>query len=84
MPIVEAMSVGTPVITSNISSMAEVANNAALLVDPHNVDDISKAMERMYVDERLRADLIAKGRERAKVFSWPKAAREYIAVVEGV
>lgn len=84
MPIVEAMSLGTPVITSNISSMAEVADDAALLVDPHSVADISRAMERMYSDEKLRTDCIAKGHERAKMFSWPKAAREYIAVAEKV
>ena len=84
MPIVEAMSLGTPVITSNISSMAEVADDAALLVDPHDIGAISNAMERVYVDPALRGELIAKGLDRAKVFSWPKAAREYIAVVEGL
>lgn len=84
MPIVEAMSLGTPVITSNISSMTEVADDAALLVDPHNVDAISGAMERIHADEVLRNNFITKGLERSKIFSWPKAAREYIAVVEGV
>lgn len=84
MPIVEAMSLGTPVITSSISSMAEVADDAALLVDPHDVDAIAGAMERIHADATLRDELIAKGLERAKIFSWPKAAREYIAVVEGV
>ncbi len=84
MPIVEAMSLGTPVITSNISSMAEVADDAALLVDPHNVDAISEAMERIYNGEALRTELITKGKDRATIFSWPKAAREYIRVVEAL
>jgi len=84
MPIVEAMSLGVPVITSNISSMSEVAGTAALLVDPHDVADISRAMERMYEDSALRAELIEKGKARAMDFSWPKAAREYIAVAESV
>lgn len=84
MPIAEAMSLGVPVITSNISSMQEVAGDAALLVDPHDVADIMKAMERVYEDEVVRAQLIEKGKDRAKNFSWPKAAREYIAVAQSV
>lgn len=84
MPIVEAMSLGTPVITSNISSMAEVAGDAGLLVDPHDISDISNAMERIYSDAQLREDLIEKGKRRADDFSWPKAAREYIKIAEGV
>ncbi len=84
MPIVEAMSLGVPVITSDISSMSEVAGDAAILVDPHDVADLSQAMERMLGDEALRTELIEKGKERAAQFSWPKAAREYIAVAESV
>lgn len=84
MPIVEAMSLGIPVITSNISSMAEVAGNAALLVDPHDHGDISQAMERIFSDATLRQSLEEKGRERAKEFDWHKAAKEYIAVAERV
>ena len=82
MPIIEAMSVGTPVITSNISSMAEAAGDAALLVDPHNPQDIARAMELALTDQALRADLIVKGLERAKNFSWQKAAGEFLALIE--
>lgn len=82
MPIIEAMSVGTPVITSNISSMAEAAGNAALLVDPHDAGDIARAMEQIYADTALREKLRKKGYERAKQFSWPKAARELLSLVE--
>ena len=83
MPIIEAMSIGTPVITSKISSMAEAAGDAAILVDPFDVSDISRAMERVYRDEHLRKDLIQKGYVRAKNFSWQKATQEFLSVVEG-
>lgn len=81
MPTIEAMSVGTPVITSNISSMAEAAGDAALLVDPLDTGDISRAMERIYADKNFRESLIARGYVRAKDFSWSKAAGEFLALV---
>jgi glycosyltransferase involved in cell wall biosynthesis len=76
MPPIEAMSMGVPVLTSKISSMAEVAGGAALLVDPFDIEDISQAMEKLAFDESVRSDLIAKGYDRAKVFSWPLAAKQ--------
>lgn len=82
MPIVEAMSFGTPVITSNISSMVEVAGGAALLVNPHDVESIADALGRIASDEALRNELIAKGIKRASEFSWPKAVHKYLAVFE--
>ena len=72
-PILEAFKCDTPVITSNVTSMPEVARDAALLVDPFNEDSIAKAMIKV-LDEEVRKDLIAKGRERAKDFSWDQAA----------
>lgn len=84
MPPVEAMSLGLPVITSNLSSMAEVVGEAGLLVDPHDVDDISHAMERMYTSEALRKEMIAKGLARSKEFSWIKAAQEYMSIIRGL
>lgn len=84
MPIIEAMSLGTPVITSNISSMAEVAGDAGLQVDPHDPEDISRAMERVWKDETLRQELVAKGKARAAQFSWDKAAAEYVALLESL
>ena len=72
-PILEAFKCDTPVITSNVTSMPEVAGDAALLVDPFNEDAIAKAMIRV-MNEEVRKDLIAKGRERAKAFSWDQAA----------
>ena len=72
-PILEAFKCDTPVITSNVTSMPEVAQDAALLVDPFNEDDIAEAMIKV-MDEDVRKALIEKGRKRAVDFSWNKAA----------
>ena len=74
-PILEAFKCDTPVITSNVTSMPEVAEDAALLVDPFNEDSIAKAMIKV-LDDKVRERLIEKGRERAKDFSWDKAAED--------
>lgn len=72
-PILEAFRCDTPVITSKVTSMPEVAKDAALLVDPFNEDDIAEAMLKVQ-DEEVRRSLVAKGRERAMDFSWDKAS----------
>ncbi|MCB0401997.1 MAG: glycosyltransferase family 4 protein [Flavobacteriales bacterium] len=69
LPIIEANAVGRPVITSSVSSMPEVAGDAALLVNPFNVDDIREGIMRLMEDEPLRATLVAKGFENAKHYS---------------
>jgi glycosyltransferase involved in cell wall biosynthesis len=73
-PILEAMNCDTPVITSNITSMPEVAGDAALLVDPYSVDSISNAMIHLFKDGEMRNSLIEKGRKRKLDFSWDKTA----------
>ena len=73
-PILEAMNCDIPVITSNVTSMPEVAKDTALLVDPFSVDSITNAMLAIYQDERLRKLLIEKGRIRKMDFSWDKTA----------
>ena len=73
-PIVEAMNCDTPVITSNITSMPEVAEDAAILVDPFSVESIATGMLSIYNDESLRNSLIEKGRKRKLDFSWDKSA----------
>ena len=80
LPILEAMACGCPVITSNLSSMPEVAGDAALLVNPYDVKEISEAMGRLLQDEGLRENLRLKGTERVKLFSWEKTARETLKV----
>ena len=82
LPVLEAQSQGVPVLTSNRSSLPEVAGDAALLVDPEDVDEIAQAMLRLSRDEELRAELVAKGHENVKRFSWEKAARETLAVLK--
>lgn len=70
LPILEAMACGTAVVTSNITAMPEVAGNAALLVDPRSVKQISNAMEQIVNDLRLRNELQQKGILRASQFPW--------------
>lgn len=84
LPVLEAMACGTPVVTSNTSSLPEVAGDAALLVDPTDVAAITEAMERVLSDPVLAADLRARGLARASQFSWERTARETLAVYERV
>ena len=74
LPVLEAMSRGVPVVTSNRSSMPEVAGGAALLVNPESTEAISHAIARLLVDGDLRAELSEKGLERAKRFTWERTA----------
>lgn len=83
-PILEAMACGAPVITSRDSSMAEVAGEAAVLVDPESVEEISAAMHRLLADEDVRQDFIRRGMERAKTFSWHNTAMQTLAVYSEV
>lgn len=80
LPVLEAMACGAPVITSDRSSLPEVAGDAALLVDPTSVQDLSIALERTVRDAALRADLRDRGLRRAAQFSWEQVARETLAV----
>lgn len=82
LPVLEAQSYGVPVLTSNSSSLPEVAGDAALLVDPTDVDAIANAMLRLSQDEVLRQQLIEAGYANVRRFSWEKAARETLAVLE--
>lgn len=75
LPVLEAMTRGIPVITSNVSSLPEVAGDAALLVDPRSEDAIADAMLRVLGDGDLAARLSVTGRERAAAFSWEATAR---------
>lgn len=75
-PILEAMCCGVPVITSNVSSMPEVADGAALTVDPESVADIASAMQKLQEDPALRDQLVEKGLQRASQFSWDHTAAQ--------
>ncbi len=80
-PVIESFACGTPVITSNVTSMPEVAGDAALIVDPFNPGEIAGAMHRIETDKNLREELITKGLERYKVFSWDVSARRLMEMV---
>ena len=69
LPVIEAMALGTPVITSNVSCLPEVAGNAALLVDPYSIDDISQAIRTIEMDADLRNALAVQGRQQARKFT---------------
>ena len=79
-PILEAMECGIPVITSNISSMPEVAGDAALLVNPNNIQEIAEKMNNITNSEILRKKLIKSGFKRVEQFSWERTARETLKV----
>jgi glycosyltransferase involved in cell wall biosynthesis len=81
-PILEGMSSGTPVITSNVSSMPEVAGEAALLIDPHDPNSIAEGMWQVVSDTELRNRLIVKGYNRVKSFSWKKTAEHIYKEME--
>jgi len=84
LPPLEAMANETPVVTSNLSSLPEVAGDAALLVDPYDVTAIADGIRRAVTDEALRQTLIARGRARAREFSWTRAASDTLTVYRQV
>ena len=84
LPPLEAMASGTPVITSNVSSLPEVVDDAALLVDPHDASAIAGAMRRVLTDRALRDDLVRKGLARTAQFSWDRSVRRVRAIYSEV
>lgn len=80
LPVAEAMASGCPVLTSDRSSLVEVAGDAGLLVDPQSVEAIADGLRRLWCDDSLRADLGRRGRERAAGYTWPIAAKATIDV----
>lgn len=82
LPVVEAMACGTPVITSNVSCLPEVAGDAAVFVNPHSVDEIAAALDQVFNDEDLRQSLREKGLARAAHFTWKSAAQKTLHAYE--
>jgi len=82
LPVLEAMACGTPVITSTVSSLPELAGDAALLVDPTDVGAIAAAMCRLLEDAELRRRLAAQGLDQARKFTWKKAAIQLMGIYE--
>jgi glycosyltransferase involved in cell wall biosynthesis len=84
LPVVEAMKHGCPVITSNISSLPEAGGDAAIYVDPENVDDIAKKITKVISDKDLRRELSEKGKKQAAKFNWETTAKETLKVLVDV
>jgi glycosyltransferase involved in cell wall biosynthesis len=82
MPVLEAMACGTAVITSDITSMPEVAAAAAELVDPSDIEDIAVAITRVLADSELRQSLVEKGLAVASRYSWEKSANDLLAALK--
>jgi glycosyltransferase involved in cell wall biosynthesis len=82
LPVLEAMACGTPVLTSNVSSLPEVAGNAALLVDPQRTEDISRGITELVTGADLRCSLIERGLHQIQKFSWDKAAAQILELLE--
>jgi glycosyltransferase involved in cell wall biosynthesis len=84
LPPLEAMACGTPVVTSGLSSLPEVTGDAAMLVNPENVFDIARGIREVLLDERLHAELIRRGYEQVRRFSWATAARQVLEIYQEV
>ncbi|MGE5140272.1 MAG: glycosyltransferase, partial [Rudaea sp.] len=76
----EAMACGTPVMSSNASSLPEIVGDAGLLLDPHDRAGWTEGMARVLADQALRSDLSARGLKQAARFTWERAARETLEV----
>ncbi|HUM44909.1 MAG TPA: glycosyltransferase family 1 protein [Fervidobacterium sp.] len=83
LPPLEAMACGTPVLTSNVASIPEVVGDAALTVDPYDIDAIAEGIKRLVEDDNLRRELSQKGLARAKLFHWDRTAELTWNVLEG-
>lgn len=81
-PVLEAMCYGTPVLCSNTSSLVEVGGDAALQVDPSNIEEIAKGIGRLMDDKSLRETLVRKGHEHVKQFTWKVAAQAALETLE--
>ncbi|HUQ85028.1 MAG TPA: glycosyltransferase family 1 protein [Candidatus Limnocylindrales bacterium] len=84
LPVLEAMKNECPVVASNVSSLPEAGGDACLYIDPENVDDITDKMTKLIDDEKLRKELIEKGKKQVAKFSWEKTAKETLNVLEEI
>jgi glycosyltransferase involved in cell wall biosynthesis len=83
-PLTEAMACGTPIITSNVNGLQEIAGDAALLVNPSDTEAISECIRRVLSDAQLRATLSARGLARSRQFTWEACAQETLAIIESL
>jgi len=83
LPVLEAMQCGCPVVASNTTSIPEVAGDAAVFVDPLDVEALAQAIYQMVTDEERRRRLIASGLQQAKKFSWDRCAKTMLETIRG-
>jgi glycosyltransferase involved in cell wall biosynthesis len=81
-PPIEAMACGTPVITSNTSSLPEVVGDAALKIDPHNIEELAQAITRILESPELQEELRQKGYQRAQQYTWEESARTVLRIYQ--
>ncbi|MDH6067716.1 glycosyltransferase family 4 protein [Chrysosporum ovalisporum APH033B] len=84
LPLLEAMTLGAAVVAANTSSLPEVAGDAAILIDPNDPMQLAEAIIQVIIDSQLRQQLINKGRERAKIFSWQRTAKETLKAYQSI
>jgi len=84
MPVLEAMACGTPVASSDATALPEVYGNAALAFDPNDISQITQAIERLVFDKELRAEMISRGYEQVKKFSWKNTASKILKILRSV
>ena len=82
LPLLESMACGTPVITSNLSALPEVGSDAAIYSNPYNIEDIKDKIELLLNDVILQQNMISKGLERVKEFTWEQSAQKHIKLFE--
>jgi len=83
-PPLEAMASGVPTVVSNLSSLPEVVGDAGVLIDPTSVDSIAEGLLKVISDTDLRQQMIVKGLERAKMFTWENTARKTLEIIESL
>jgi glycosyltransferase involved in cell wall biosynthesis len=84
LPPLEAMAMGTPVVTSNVASLPEICGNAAMYVDPEQIDDIADGIRTVLRDKEFAAKCRARGRDRALQFTWNAAADQFITIARNI
>jgi glycosyltransferase involved in cell wall biosynthesis len=84
LPILEAQSVGCPVITSKISATSEIAGKGAILVDPENIMEIAQSIENLFTNIEIKKNLISEGFSNAQKFTWEKTATQTVKIYEKI
>lgn len=84
MPVLEAMTLGAPVVTTNVSSLPEIVGGAAILVEPNEIQELGEAILKVICDRQLRKNLIQKGKEQAKLYSWENTVQETLKAYRSI